>query len=671
MLVDKTDMTIESTLTGDAIPMTIDADSVPYIMDFLTDIYEDEEAAIVREISTNAYDSHIEAGIFDPIEVTLPTRFVPELVIKDHGIGLSHDDIINIYSKYGASTKRDSNEQTGMLGLGCKAPLTYTDQFTLIGIKDGVEVHVVVSRNQAGAGEMNVISETSTDEPNGVTVKVPVKKYNDIPSKAADFFKHWQPGTVLVDGEEHQRLEGKRITDTITLVEDEYISYVVQGNVAYPIEIEHGLERGALVVHVPIGTVNFLPSREALRLTAKTKGALDNIAKEFHAEFPKVIQATIDAADTAHEAMKIANGWRYQFKDTHQENIKLAYRGTEIPWLVKAPDKPTYELDDKTPEDERDDRDRRLVVSSNSYDRLSVHSKEREVTASVLADGFVVTDYSLKFTANHKKKLKKYCNEKGISVKHFVLCAELPSGVNEWLDPERIVNWEIIKAVPLDANRGVRPDRVKLSYEAVQNSVSLVDVTADHLDELPYFFYAQNKSRMAEYKALNLLNSYYPNVVVVLLPTNRIDKFARDFPESRPVEKVLREEYNKIKALVTDIDLLAKVVKQRNYAETITKLETATIKDPKINKVIELWNHTLSPQVDALYQFDNLLYYLGVARRDEVKFEDPFDDYPLFDNFQFSRQNGQHTDHVIAYLNGAYPLVKKARSARRKKGKKN
>ena len=41
------------------------------------------------------------------------------------------EDIHSIYSQYGESTKRGTNAQNGMLGLGCKSALTYTNQFTM------------------------------------------------------------------------------------------------------------------------------------------------------------------------------------------------------------------------------------------------------------------------------------------------------------------------------------------------------------------------------------------------------------------------------------------------------------------------------------------------------------------------------------------------------------
>src|SRR4051794_3841103 len=123
MLADKSDIQIESTVTGDRVPMTLDETALVHIMSVLTNLYSDPEYAIIREYATNAWDAHIEAGILRPIEVVTPTDLSPYLSIQDWGVGLDKDGIERIYSKYGASTKRESNDFNGQLGMGCKSAL--------------------------------------------------------------------------------------------------------------------------------------------------------------------------------------------------------------------------------------------------------------------------------------------------------------------------------------------------------------------------------------------------------------------------------------------------------------------------------------------------------------------------------------------------------------------
>ena len=176
---------VDSTLTGERVGMGIDESAMHHIMSVLTDLYSDPELAVIREYSTNALDSHRDAGNPLPIEVTLPTQLAPFFRVRDYGDGLDAEDIRSIYSRYGTSTKRDSDDVVGMLGLGCKSALTYTDQFTLVGTKNGRTVQVSVGRDENGGGSMTIVSDEHTpDAPSGVEVIVPSKRDNAFEKEA-------------------------------------------------------------------------------------------------------------------------------------------------------------------------------------------------------------------------------------------------------------------------------------------------------------------------------------------------------------------------------------------------------------------------------------------------------------------------------------------------------
>ena len=102
------------------------------IMGILRDgLYTDRILAVLREYSANAWDAHRMIGKGDlPLQITIPTHNNPVLRIRDFGPGLSHDDIFKIYSQYGASTKRNTNDAVGMLGIGSKSGFAYSDTFT-------------------------------------------------------------------------------------------------------------------------------------------------------------------------------------------------------------------------------------------------------------------------------------------------------------------------------------------------------------------------------------------------------------------------------------------------------------------------------------------------------------------------------------------------------------
>ena len=82
-------------------------------------LYSDKVRAIIRELGSNAWDAHIEAGTTDrPFQVHLPNEIEPWYAIRDYGTGLSHDKVMGLYSTYFDSTKDSSNDFTGAMGLG-------------------------------------------------------------------------------------------------------------------------------------------------------------------------------------------------------------------------------------------------------------------------------------------------------------------------------------------------------------------------------------------------------------------------------------------------------------------------------------------------------------------------------------------------------------------------
>jgi HSP90 family molecular chaperone len=109
-------------------------------------LYQDRILAVIRELSTNAYDAHVAAelnGIKDrskrPFDVTLPSKLNPIFKIRDYGTGLSESDIFNIYTTYFGSTKQDSNDFIGALGLGSKSPFSIVSSFLVISFFNNIK----------------------------------------------------------------------------------------------------------------------------------------------------------------------------------------------------------------------------------------------------------------------------------------------------------------------------------------------------------------------------------------------------------------------------------------------------------------------------------------------------------------------------------------------------
>jgi hypothetical protein len=305
-----------------SVAMSIDAANLAHIISVLTDLYSDPAMAVIREYSTNAWDSHQEAGHCDPIEITLPDAMSPVFVVKDHGIGMSYEDLTVRYGSYGASSKRESDDLVGMLGLGCKSALTYAPAFTVVSVKDGVQNTVMITRAGNGVGEIDPIDERLVDLPDGVEVQIPVSGSSaNFVDKAHRFYRFWQSGTVLIDGKPNTSIfdETEAADSTMFLSPDTLISNgevnthtIVMGNVPYPMPIPDGVVgyHRHIVARVDIGDVAFTPSREALQMTDDktdpSRVRIAKIVKFVKDNLAKKIQEDIDKATSYTEALRYA-----------------------------------------------------------------------------------------------------------------------------------------------------------------------------------------------------------------------------------------------------------------------------------------------------------------------------------------------------------------------------
>lgn len=148
---------------------------VRLVVDILSKLYAYPIRTLVQEYICNGRDAMREAGTWGktPIEITVPTAFDPVFKVRDYGVGITPDRMENIFVNYGSSTKRNTNTQTGGFGIGAKSAFSYTDSFTIASFVNGAKYLYVA--HLADNGGVNLISKSSTNEPNGVEISIGVK----------------------------------------------------------------------------------------------------------------------------------------------------------------------------------------------------------------------------------------------------------------------------------------------------------------------------------------------------------------------------------------------------------------------------------------------------------------------------------------------------------------
>jgi hypothetical protein len=170
---------------------TIDAEDMRYVASLLRNNYSKPMLAVIREITANALDANLEAGVKKRAVVKLPTELNPVFSVRDFGAGLSQEDIFGLYSKYGKSTKRNSNAYIGAFGIGKFAPLSYGNNFTAVSYHGGVKSSYNVFVNEDDDTKIAKMNEEPSSEPSGLCVEVAIADEDiaNFKNEAKEFFK--------------------------------------------------------------------------------------------------------------------------------------------------------------------------------------------------------------------------------------------------------------------------------------------------------------------------------------------------------------------------------------------------------------------------------------------------------------------------------------------------
>ena len=636
---------IEGSLNGQEIEMTLDdsAEGRAHLMSLMTDLYSDPEMAIIREYSTNALDAHIEAGNTRPIEVTTPNALSPYLVIRDYGVGLTVKDLENVYSKYGASNKRGSDEVNGMLGLGGKSALTYTNQFTITAVKGGVKSQVAVTRLESGAGVMEVVDTRGTDEPNGVEIRIPVKRENKITEKVEQFFLYWQPGTVLVNGTEPELLVTKKdttkINDNVFVISnrgryrsgrDDHTDLIVMGNVAYATKgkpftavLSDSTYYNQTVVFVAMGTVAFAPSREAIMYGPRTVRAVEAITEQIKTGLVKSINDGLSAATSHANAFRI---WQEWAGIVGADNVPVtSYKGAKF---------------------ERHIRHHHYYIgigdgkhNYQTQSRGDTRGKTDTVDlASLLSEStLIVTGYD-KFDApmgSWKRRVNQYVESLPQDVKRVLLFSAMPA--KPWTDGVASVDWLTtiapIKLVNAPRVGGGATGTIPIKMRT--SSGGWTDTTVVD-PNLPCWYMSPADHSDLQYKITQALE-ITPDAQVVMLGRNRWGKFQRENPTAKKFASYWAQDYeNDVKAKMDEDQLF--------YAEHDTYWRNEA-------KHLKASNDPTFARLAGIKVDESLVQAYNRIKSPTKNLEKV---YPLV----AACYQGRNSAHKIAYVNAIYTATK-------------
>jgi hypothetical protein len=338
---------------------TIDAEDMRYVASLLRNNYSNTRLAVVREISANALDANVEAGVTRPIEIKLPTSMNPTFAVRDFGGGLSQEDVFGLYSKYGKSTKRTSNNYIGAFGIGKFAPLSYGDNFTCVSFHNGIKTSYNVFVDENDDTKITKLFEEPSNEPTGLSIEVAVSEEdrNEFRNVAQKFFRFFSNSDMpkFLGVEEDFIQTPKKVlsskTDEWFFAEDDnrgygyhYYSHVIMGRVAYPIDhnainvdnfisCEHSsrivrqlLQQSNFYFRVPLGSVRLHHSRESLEYNKATQKEICAILYRVSQDIQTIAKEKLADSEDLYDAKKnyaqVINALPYQVRGVFENSFE-------------------------------------------------------------------------------------------------------------------------------------------------------------------------------------------------------------------------------------------------------------------------------------------------------------------------------------------------------------
>lgn len=479
-------------------------------------LYSDKILAVVRELSCNAYDSHVVAGKVNvPFEVHLPNKAEPWFSVEDFGIGLSKEDIDQVYTTYFESTKTDSNDVIGALGLGSKSPFSYTDSFTVTSIKDGIKLVYAMNLSSAGEPQPRLMLETETDEGNGVKVSVPVNAYDfsDFITAASKVYRTFELKPVIL-GVHDDVLKTVIKPQEYIIKTDSYgirvadngprainVCKAVQGQVAYSINdiynyTPHRYLFDKMDLFFPIGQLDVTASRESISFDETTK---ENFHRKIN-EVTETIWSDVDKLITSQKSYFQACLKYQELSDTIPSALQkdVVYNGNVIS------DPRVY----KFKNNELDGYSYSLLKTKNTRRKTCI-SGDKVTFSFQSAYQQIVIDKNVYFVndiggGKGRAVIRKYMQDKGINKAHVIAVADhfklLPHELRQCFDVIR----NAIDGIVL-INASTLPGLPK----KVITKTPATDLRYIHNTYHGYNKVSNNNTRIETYTGNSLTKKYY------------------------------------------------------------------------------------------------------------------------------------------------------------------
>lgn len=294
----------------------------------ISQLYSRPIEAIVRELSCNAYDAHVDAGTkVKPFVVKLPNDLDHTFYIRDYGTGLTPEQVYNLYTVVGLSDKTHSNDYVGAFGVGSKSPFAYTDQFSVESIVDGTKWIYSAHMNKDGIPEIADLSDGGfpTDEENGLKISFDINRneWHAFYQVCRKVFYPFDVKPVILGyetdyiiSEKNYKIEGDRwgYRDSTPQQLMRNKNYAIMGNVLYEIDTEQIKDYNHICgfdLYFDIGELTPAASREYLQYDDETVENILTRLREIEEYLEEKYSEEFRQVDSVFEARKKWHEFRH------------------------------------------------------------------------------------------------------------------------------------------------------------------------------------------------------------------------------------------------------------------------------------------------------------------------------------------------------------------------
>lgn len=313
-------------------------------------LYSNPVKACIRELSANAVDAHTEAGQTLPFDIHLPYDNDPVFWIRDYGKGLSPEEIDDVYTGLGGSSRRESNDFIGCKGIGCATPFAVSDIFQVDSYYNGKQYTYSMYLNEESMPVYSLLLEKETTEHSGlkVTININSSSYILWTQAATSVFQYFDKLPHFIGYNPQIKKVEYGLTGNGWALHkggSNGIPLINGGPTAIMGQIAYQLNAAALGIYsqpthirqifylnpdlfFDIGELSVTPSREALEYNNRTKAKIIARLNELNKELEKTINEQLNNCTNKWDARLFVANLPHKIKEIH--NHKYLYKGEEI-----------------------------------------------------------------------------------------------------------------------------------------------------------------------------------------------------------------------------------------------------------------------------------------------------------------------------------------------------